>query len=302
MLTLRSPIPHIKQVIRGSRSIRPGNIHTKDGLFKPFADLATNDGYKVVANTTGFTRDSLKGVDVLVISNPLGQLSNNNNHSTPAFTPAECDAVHEWVQQGGSLFLIADHVPVGDAAQPLAQRFGVTLGNNIVFDTNPDNFDREDVTELIFSNRNHLLGNHPITRGRNDAERLHKLVAFTGESVTIPKGATALLQLSSTAGVAPTSDDVQPFFDKDPVKAKASREAALKKWPASGQAMAIAFTLGRGRVVISGEAGMMTAQVFQEKEKDGREKIVGKTGWDVPGNDDRQYVLNALHWLSGVLQ
>jgi hypothetical protein len=278
-----------------------GNIHTKDGLFKPFADLATNDGYNVVANTTSFTHDGLKGIDVLVISNPLGQLSNNNNNSTPAFTQAECDAVHEWVQQGGSLFLIADHVPVGDAAQPLAQRFGVTLGNNVVFDTNPDNFDQEDVTQLVFSDHNHLLGNHPITRGRNDAERLHKLVAFTGESVTIPNGATALLQLSSTAGEAPTGEDVQPFFDKDAVKAKASREAALKKWPASGQAMAIAFTVGQGRVVISGEAGMMTAQVFQEKEKDGSKKIVGKMGWDVLGNDDRQYVLNVLHWLSGVL-
>jgi hypothetical protein len=66
--------------------------------------------------------------------------------------------------------------------------------------------------------------------------------------------------------------------------------------------MAIAFPVGRGRVVISGEASMMTAQVFQEKEKDGTEEIMGKIGWDLPGNDDRQYVLNALHWLSGVLQ
>ncbi|MGO9516399.1 MAG: hypothetical protein ACLPND_05090 [Candidatus Korobacteraceae bacterium] len=279
-----------------------GNIHTKDGLFRPFADLARNDGYNVVANTAAFTHDSLQGVDVLVISNPLGQFSNNNNNSTPAFTKEECDAVYEWVQRGGSLFLIADHVPVGDAAQPLAQRFGVTLGNNVVFDTNPDNFDGEDITQLIFSDRNHLLGGHPITRGRNNTERIHKLVAFTGESVTIPKGATTLLQLSSTAGEVPTGDDLPPLFDKDAAKAKAAREAALKKWPASGQAMAIAFPVGRGRVVISGEAGMMTAQVFQEKQKDGSEKIMGKMGWDVPGNDDRQYVLNALHWLSGVLQ
>ena len=279
-----------------------GNIHTKDGLFRPFADLARNDGYNVVANTASFTHDSLQGIDVLVISNPLGQLSNDNNNSTPAFTKAESDAVYEWVQRGGSLFLIADHAPIGDAAQPLAQRFGVTLGNNVVFDTNPDNFTSEDITELVFSNHNHLLGDHPITRGRNDTERIHKLVAFTGESVTIPKGATTLLQLSSTSGEVATGGELRPLFDKDAVKAKASREAALKKWPASGQAMAIAFAVGRGRVVISGEAGMMTAQVFQEKEKDGSEKIMGKMGWDVPGNDDRQYVLNVLHWLSGVLQ
>jgi len=237
-----------------------GNIHTKDGLFKP--------------------------------SNPLGDLSNDNNNSTPAFTQAECDAVFDRVQKGGSLFLIADHAPIGDAAQLLAQRFGTTLGNNFVFDTNPDNFTSEDVTELVFSERNQLLGQHPITHGRNESERLHRLVAFTGESVSIPKGSTALLMLSPTAGEVSTGSDLRPMFDKDAAKAKASRESALKRAPSGAQAMAIAFPVGQGRVVISGEAGMMTAQVFEEKQKDGNETIGGAMGWDVSGNDDRQYVLN----------
>jgi hypothetical protein len=47
---------------------------------------------------------------------------------------------------------------------------------------------------------------------------------------------------------------------------------------------------------------MMTAQVFEEKQKDGSMKVVGAMGWEVPGNDDRQYVLNILHWLSGEIQ
>ncbi len=279
-----------------------GNIHTKDGLFQAFAQLAANDGYHVVANVNSFTKDSLKGIDVLVISNPLGTLSNDNNNSTPAFTQAECDAVYDWVQHGGSLFLIADHAPIGDAAQPLAQRFGTTLGNNVVFDTNSDNFTDDHATVLVFSDSNHLLGQSPIMQGRNEAERIHRLVAFTGESVSIPKGATALLILSPTAGVVSNGQDVEPMFDKDAAKAKAAREAALKRSPAGAQAMAIAFASGKGRVVISGEAGMMTAQLFEEKQKDGSEKIVGTMGWEVPGNDDRQYVLNILHWLSGALQ
>lgn len=279
-----------------------GNIHTKDGLFFPFAQLAANDGYQIVANVKSFTKDSLKNIDVLVISNPLGNLSNDNNNSSPAFTQAECDAVYDWVQHGGSLFLIADHAPIGDAAQPLAKRFGATLGNNFVFDTNPDNFTSDDVTELVFSDRNHLLGQSPIMQGRGESERLHRLVAFTGESVSLPKGATALLILSPTAGLVSTGSGLQPMFDKDPAKAQASREAALKKAPAGAQTMAVAFPSGKGRVVISGEAGMMTAQVFEEKQKDGSAKIAGAMGWEVPGNDDRQYVLNILHWLSGALQ
>ena len=279
-----------------------GNIHTQDGLFKPFSDLAENDGYKVIPNVEPFTKDSLKGIDILVISNPLGNLSNDNNNSTPAFTKAECDAVYDWVQHGGSLFLIADHAPIGDAAQPLAQRFGVTLGNNFVFDTNPDNFTRDDVTQLVFSDTNHLLGSSPIMLGRSESERLHRLVAFTGESVSIPKGATALLILSGTAGLASPGSELEPMFDKDAVKAKAAREAALKRAPAGAKSMAVAFSSGKGRVVISGEAGMMTAQIWKEKQKDGSEKIAGTMGWEVPGNDDRQYVLNILHWLSGAIQ
>jgi len=155
---------------------------------------------------------------------------------------------------------------------------------------------------LVFSERNQLLGKSPITQGQNESEGLHRLVAFTGESVPIPKGATALPILSPTAGVVSTGSDLQPMFDKDAAEAKASREAALKRTPAGAQAMAVAFQSGKGRVVISGEAGMMTAQVFEEKQKDGSEKIAGAMGWEVPGNDDRQYVLNILHWLSGALQ
>src|ERR1700722_8682130 len=45
------------------------NIHKAGGLFKPFADLARNDGYNVVTNTARFTSDNLQGNDVLVISN-----------------------------------------------------------------------------------------------------------------------------------------------------------------------------------------------------------------------------------------
>jgi len=277
------------------------NFHKKDGLFKPFANLLQNAGYNVVVNTAKFTRGSLKGIDVLVISNAVGDMENDNNDSTPAFTKPECDAVYDWVWRGGSLFLIADHAPMGDAAARLAERFGVTLGKGFVFDTNPDASDSDEITVMIFSDHNHLLGHHPITRGRNDEERLHRLVAFTGESMTISSGATALMQLSPTAGEVPTRSALQSLYD-GATNVKVSREAAAMKWPAAGRAMATAFTLGRGRVVINGEAGMLSAQVFKEKDKNGTEKFVGKMGMQVPGNDDRQYVLNVLHWLSGVLK
>src|SRR3984893_4334772 len=136
------------------------NLPKKDRLFKPFAALAQSDGYNVVTNTELFTADVLKAFDVLVISNALGELTDDNNHSVPAFTNVECDAVYDWVRRGGALFLVADHAPMGDAAALLAEHFGVTLGNGFVFDTNPDNFDDKDPAELLFSDHNHLLGSN----------------------------------------------------------------------------------------------------------------------------------------------
>ena len=73
--------------------------------------------------------------------------------------------------------------------------------------------------------------------------------------------------LSPTAGVVSTGSDLQPMFDKDAAKAKANREAALKRTPAGAQGMAVAFPSGKGRVVISGEAGMMTAQCLGKNRR-----------------------------------
>src|ERR1019366_4610613 len=123
----------------------------------------------------------------------------------------------------------------------------------------------------------------------------------TPPSLSFPSTIICSAEIPLPAG-ARTQNAAQPLYEEDAGKAKASLEAAAKKWPIAGRAMAIAFTLGRGHVVASGEAGMMTAQVFKEKDKDGRETFVGKTGMSVPGNDDKQYVLNVLHWLSDVLK
>ena len=109
------------------------------------------------------------------------------------------------------------------------------------------------------------------------------------------------MPLSATTGEIPTGKETLPLHDSNPVKADANRAAAVKQWPLHGRAMAIAFPAGRGRVVVSGEVGMLTAQVFKETDKNGVEKIAGKMGMDVPGNDYRQYVLNVLHWLAGAL-
>src|ERR1700752_3418903 len=48
------------------------NFHTATGRYKPFADLITSDGYVVTPNKQKFSNETLKGFDVLVISNAIG--------------------------------------------------------------------------------------------------------------------------------------------------------------------------------------------------------------------------------------
>src|SRR5215469_8750801 len=45
------------------------NFHTAEGRYKPFAELLRRDGYRVDGLRQPFSAESLKDVDVLVISN-----------------------------------------------------------------------------------------------------------------------------------------------------------------------------------------------------------------------------------------
>ena len=252
------------------------NFHTAGGRYKAFADLITSDGYQVTSNTQKFTQETLAGFDVLVIANPLGAPVETGADfaaaNKPAFTEAECDAVRAWVTAGGSLLLIADHYPVGGAAGNLAKRFGVEMSN--AFTDDPANYDPQ-LGQILFARTNKLLVDHAITRGRGQTERINRIVTFTGQSLTGPKGSVAFLKLADTA-----TDALPP--------------ERTTKVSAAGRAQGIALKLGKGRVVVVGEAAMLTAQLAgPEKAPFG--------GLNIPSIDNRQLALNIMHWLSKLL-
>jgi hypothetical protein len=60
------------------------------------------------------------------------------------------------------------------------------------------------------------------------------------------------------------------------------------------------MTFGKGRLVVLGEAGMFSAQIATLV--DGDRKFDMKFGMNVEGTDDRQFALNVVHWLSGLLR
>jgi len=260
------------------------NFHTASGQYKPFADLLANDGYTVKASKLKFEKGAFAGIDVLVIANALSANATRENPGLPAFTEQECDAVRDWVRQGGSLLFIADHAPFGGAAENLGKRLGISMGKGWAFDRAPAG---GTTTQLVFSRENGLLGAHAILRGRDASEEIKLVRTFTGQSLTVPDGATVLLKMSATSGEAPTPEAV-------------NAPDAARLSPAAGRSQGMAMPFGKGRVVILGEAGMFSAQIATLV--DGDKKLELKFGMNVPGHDDRQFALNVLHWLSGLIK
>ena len=250
------------------------NFHTTEGRYKPFVDLLMNDGYRVIRNRQPFSKSTLSSYKVLVIANALGaEEMDDNGADASAFTEEECQAVQEWVKGGGALLLIADHAPFGGAAASLSNRFGVDMSKGFTYD--PSNSAPNSPSLLIFSRENKLLATHPITEGREQNERLNMVQSFTGQSLKGPDDSVAILKLSDTAKDTP------------------NREADSSV-SAAGRTQALALKFGKGRVVVQGEAAMLSAQIAGPNKN--------KMGMNVPGNDNKQYALNVMHWLSGLLK
>ncbi len=254
------------------------NFHTSSGRYKPFADLISSDGYRFTPNKSKFSKKIFEGYDILVISNAMGGTTEDDPDSVlarPAFTEDEADAVRDWVQGGGSLLLIADHAPVGAAAQILAKRFGVEMSNVYTYDkVHADSLHGK--YNIAFTRENKLLADHPITRGRTADEQVNKVVTFVGQSLKGPQDSLPLLLLSNTAM------DFTRTRGDSPVSA-------------AGRSQAIALKLGEGRVIVLGEAAMLTAQ---ESLRDGK---VARFGMSYEGCDNRQFALNVMHWLSKLI-
>ena len=256
------------------------NSQTRMGRYKPFADLIELDGYQIALGRKIFSKESLETFKVLIIADALGAEDvDDEGAGNPAFADNECDAVRDWVKSGGSLLLIADQAPFGSAAEILAKRFSVDMSKSTTRD--PANHEKEsdDQSWIIYSRENKLLLDHPITAGRGDAEKVSRVIAFAGQSLKGPEGSAVILKLADTA-------------------VDVTREATGGEPPAqtsaAGRAQGIALKFGKGRVVVWGEAGMLSAQVSGHDRR--------PVGINYPGIDNKQLALNIMHWLSGLLK
>ena len=109
--------------------------------------------------------------------------------------------------------------------------------------------------------------------GRDESERIGRIMTFTGQSLVGPTESVSFLNMGETA------------TDQD--------RSGGKPVPIAGRSQGLALPYGKGRVVVLGEAGQLSAQILGPMR--------APVGMNVPGIDNRKMALNIMHWLSGLI-
>lgn len=250
------------------------NFHTRTGRYAPFAQLLEKDGYVTKSFTQKFTDTNLKDVKILVIANALNEINVEvwDLPNPSAFTEDEVLAIEKWVANGGSLFLIADHMPFPAAAATLASKFGFKFHNAFNIDI---------VNPAYFWRSNGSIVESVITSGRNTAETVYQIPKTEGQGFDIPADATSILKFYGTSFLLYPKKNWHFDSDTPMLSAEGMSQGAFKKH-------------GKGRVVVFGEASLFTAQIGQPgNRKMGMNSATAK--------DNYKLLLNCIHWLDHIL-
>ncbi len=222
------------------------NFHTEDGGYAPFAKLLRLDGYRVESNREPFTAASLGRADVLVIANAMHKQSEADWAPLPtysAFTDPEIAAVEVWVRQGGSLLLIADHMPLAGHAQGLAAAFGVRFQNGFALDSAGSG-------QITYRRSDGSLPSGPIANGRKASERVDSVTTYTGQAfrldpalraepvLVLRDGYQLLLPRSPSSSLSGRPGSRRQTFSREPScitvrgesRCSARRRCSARKW------------------------------------------------------------------------
>lgn len=244
----------------------------------PFTELAQNDGYQTIVDSLEFTPEYLKRFDIVMIITalPFDFTTQNEVTNESTFSIKEINSLYDWVNSGGSLLVFSEHAPFDQAINPLLKQFGIESSIGRTIDSTNYNKKIGNTGWIEFSDQNGGLKNkHPILNGSNKDEKITKLMTFGGSALT-GKGYTNLLELSETSENIIHSTGVGPS--------------------GKGNSQGLAGKTGKGRVVALGDSNGFTAMIFNEDD--------GSTqpaGMNLEEYDWKQFVLNTLHWLTGVL-
>jgi len=260
-----------------------GNYHTIDGRYASFAKILRRDGYQVVSGNQRVSADVLDEADIFVTVNAMGAGSQLSNESfvwslppEPAFKKGEVAALASWVSDGGSLLLISDHAPFPGPMESLAAAFDIVFINGYAVDPAT----RQGI--VTYTSNSGGLGVHPILMGRRPAERVTSVKSFLGQAFRVVR--------SDVKPVLRVPDHWQVTLPRN----ENDSGADVPRISARGLLQGAVFKYGRGRVAVFGEAAMFSTQSV--RLPDGSVLRIGMN--DPEADQNAQFLLNVLHWLS----
>lgn len=265
------------------------NFHTMGARYLPFARLLRADGYVVRPGAARYDSATLASVRVLVVANALHP-SNSRGQDwrlpvLAAFDSAEIASIERWVRTGGSLWLIADHMPFAGAVAGLARPFGVYWINGFALPETSGPGSRGSGL-ITYRRSDRSLADVPVTNGRGADERVDSVVSFTGSAFRLD---------------AARADSAWSVFTfRAHTRVWMPRVAwqfgdSVASLAGDGLLQGALLAHGRGRVAAFGEAAMFSAQVTGPQRTP-----MGMNAPFAPQN--AQFALNVAHWLTGVLR
>ncbi len=243
------------------------NLHTLDRGFAPFGAYLKKDGYRLLSISDDFEEGISADCSILVIANALHE-SNLGNWTLPtpsAFSAQEIQHLQDWVSNGGSLFLIADHMPYPGANAELAKAFGFTFNNGFAMKQ------QQTWPPAVFSKMENTLKDLPIT---NDID---SVATYTGQAFEIPEGAVSVIEFGNDHYTLMPETAWQ--FSAD-----------TPQYSVEGWSQGAIMNFDNGKLAVFGEAAMFTAQIVESQNLK-----VGFTDPNAPQN--AHFLLNVIHWL-----
>ncbi len=131
---------------------------------------------------------------------------------------------------------------------------------------------------MMFARSAGQVASHAITDGHSEHDRIDRVFTFTGQSLQISDGYWPLLVFGEGAKL------YSRLFEWT-----SPSEEGLD---VSGQSQGAAGKIGKGRVVVFGESDLFQARVTPNG---------AAIGMSHPAAENRQLLLNVMHWLSGEL-
>jgi hypothetical protein len=165
-----------------------------------------------------------------------------------ALAPEEASAVDAWVQKGGSLLLLTDHEPFASPARGLAGRLGVGMSLELIAGTEPGTERRV----------------YPV-RGAGSPRPL-RVRTYGGQALWRESGTGSRLL---------------------PLEPPITTSGGGVVEPPAPAAQLLSFEHGEGRVVVSGDSGLFTAQ----------RNAGGAVGVSDAAVDNQRFVVGILRWL-----